>query len=193
MVCIGTLLTCLIGMYAVGTDETIATDSPSGKPQNRSRNFSLDQEIRQTIDAVREYQLLQTLELSEERSQHLVETLHDVRRIRQNYQSQRKAIEGKLELLLQVVQPDLNKIQHVLQELQTVKTAYYQQVLQADQALGSLLSAEEQAKYILFQRHFTQQLQMMIAKIRQKRSQTQNDSNFLLRRRDAESIIRQPH
>ena len=192
MVCIGTLFMCLLGLYALGTDETIGPDSPSGEAQNRFQDFSLDHEIRQTIDAVREYQLLQTLELSEERSQHLVETLHDARRIRQNYQSQRIAIEGKLELLLQVTQPDHNKIQHILQELKTVKSSYYQQILQADQTLWSLLSTEEQAKYILFQRHFTQQLHMMIAKIRQERSQTQNDSNFLLRRQNAESVIRQP-
>ncbi len=188
MVCVGALLLCWVGMYALGTDEAVPPVSLSELPDTQIQELSLDQEIRQTIDAL----LLQALDLPEERSQRLLETLHDARRIRQNYQTQREEIEGKLEPLLRIAQPDQAKIQEVLQELETTQTHYYQQVLHADLALWALLSAEEQAKYILFQRHFTQQLHNMITKIRQERLPTNSQFNFLLRRQDEESVIRQP-
>lgn len=187
---IGALFMCWVGLYTFGTEEKIVSGTLSEPALNQSQDISLDQEIRHTIDAL----LVQALDLTEERAQRLLNTLHEARRMHQEYQHQRGRIEGQLEALLQVAQPDQAKIQQALQELETTKTQYHQQMLLADQTLGSFLSVEEQAKYILFQRHFTQQLHEMIAKIRQARltQPMSNQSNFLLRRQDEESVIRQP-
>lgn len=192
VVSIGLLLFCCLATFSLGTDETVPPGTPSTESQDLAVISSLDQEIRRTIDDLRENQLLHALDLSEERARRFLETLHDARQIRQAYQIQRADIEQQLEALLQYEQPDHTKIYQVLQELQTAKAHYYQQVLQADQTLWTLLSPEEQARYILFQRHFMQQLHAMIARIRQQRAQTQSQSNFLLRRQDEESVIRQP-
>lgn len=192
IVYIGLLVIWCLSTLSPGTDETSLPATPLAEPHDQAQELSIDQEIRLTIDALREYQLLQTLDLPKERAQRLLSTLHDARRIQQAYQKRRADIEYQLEALLRYPQPDHAKIRQALQELEAAKTGYYRQILQADQALWALLSPEEQAQYILFQRHFTQQLQEMIVKIRQERIQSQDQVNFLLRRQDDESVIRQP-
>lgn len=192
IVYISLLIICGLFTVSPGADETSPPDTPSVEPQEQAPKLSIDQEIRLTIDALREQQLLQVLDLPKERAQRLLSTLHDARRIRQAYQARRADIEYRLEALLHYPQPDHTKIRQALQELETAKTGYYQQILQTDQALWALLSPEEQAQYILFQRHFTQQLREIIVKIRQERIQSQDQFNFLLRRQDNESVIRRP-
>jgi hypothetical protein len=175
-----------------GTDDTLTSGTPSAELHEQTPKLSIDQEIRLTIDALREQELLQALDLPEKRAQRLLSTLHDARRIRQAYQVRRADIEHQLEALLDYPQPDHTKIQQALQELEIAKTGYYQQILQTDQTLWALLSPEEQAQYILFQRNFTQQLQDIIIKIRQERIQSEDQFNFLLRRQNNESVIRRP-
>jgi hypothetical protein len=192
-VCLGIVCLGWIGVSALGTGGPSAR-SAAERPHESSQNLTLDHEIRAIIYALHEAQLLDALDLPPDRAQRLTETIHHARHIRQAYQRQRAGIEHRLTTLLHDAPPDLSAIQQTLQELGAAKSRYYQQALQADQTLWNLLSPDEQARYILFQRQFTQQLHDLIIRIRQERKppSPSGPSEFLLRRHDDESVIRQP-
>lgn len=153
---------------------------------------STDREIREMLDTLRELYLIKELELSEERAKPIFENMRSVRKMREQYLFQRYQIEDTLNTLLNVPTPDPTKLTGVLQELEVAKKLYYQRVIKADNELRILLSPEEQAKYVLFQRNFNKKLQEVIASIRQHPEKTAPKRNFLLRRQEEESVIRQP-
>jgi hypothetical protein len=166
---------------------------------NQSRNNlnqdslpTTDQEIRDMIDSLREVYLVRELKLSEDRANRILEKMRSARKIRQNYLFQRYRIEHELDALLEYPSPDQKRITAVLQELEVAKTQYYQWMMEADHELRTMLSLEEQAKYLLFQRNFNKKLREMIASIRQQSPKTPSKQNFLLRKQDDESVIRQP-
>ena len=189
---VGFLIVCVVGPVLLGTGELAKPGSQPVRPQERSKISSLDQELRQAIETLREYNLVKELDLPESRTEQLVATLQNARQIQRSYQIRRAEIEHQLANILQGSEPDQAHIRQILQALDGVKQQYQTQMLQADQQLWSLLSPEEQARYILFQHHFTEQLQDMIIRIRQQRIQSSTQRNFLLRRKDEESVIRQP-
>jgi FtsZ-binding cell division protein ZapB len=154
---------------------------------------SLDQEIRQTIDTLRQTYLIQELNFTEEKAKHILQKIQDARDVRERYITQSAQIEQQLKILVDVVHPDQAQINKALQTLEVMRTQYYHYVLQADQELRMLLSPEEQARYVLFQRNFQRTLQEMIVRIRQQRahSPTETNSNILLRKEEKESVIRQ--
>jgi hypothetical protein len=144
------------------------------------------------LNTLRELYFIKELELPEDRAKRILEKMRYARKMREQYLFQRYQIENTLDALLEFPAPDSTKITVVLKELDVAKRHYYQHVIKADNELRMLLSPEEQAKYVLFQRNFNKKLQEVIASIRQHSTKTAPKRNFLLRRQDEESVIRQP-
>jgi hypothetical protein len=161
-------------------------------PSNQQGRASTDQALRETIDFLRATYLVKELKLPAEPAKQVLENMQAVKELRQRYLSQRSRIEHELDVLLQYPTPDRTKLTVVLQELETSQTQYYQHLVDADRALRTLLSPEEQAKYVLFQKNFNKTLRDMIVSIRQHSPRPPSKQNFLLRKQDTESVIRQP-
>jgi len=153
---------------------------------------STDREIREMLDTLRESYLIKELKLPEDRAKRVLGKMRHARKIKQRYLFDRYQIENKLDALLGLSAPEPTKITAVLKELEVAKMRYYQHATEADNELHMLLSPEEQAKYVLFQRNFNKKLKEVIASIRQHRAKAIPKQNFLLRRQDEESVIRQP-
>ena len=151
-----------------------------------------DREIRELLDTLRELHLVKELQLPQDKAKLLLEKVRYARKVKQNYLVQRYQIEKKLDTLLELPNPDQAKIQKILQELEAAKMQYYQHIIQADQELRTMLSPEEQAKYVLFQRNFDKRLKEIIVSIRQHSTKIPPKRNFLLRKQDQESVIRSP-
>jgi hypothetical protein len=162
-------------------------------PPKQQGRASSAQALREMIYSLRATYLLKELKLPEERAKQVLENMQAVKELRQQYLFQRSRIEHELDVLLQYPTPDHTKLTVVLQELETTQTQYYQHVLDADRTLRTLLSPEEQAKYVLFQKNFNKTLQDMIVSIRQHSPRPPSKQNFLLRKQETESVIRQPH
>jgi hypothetical protein len=189
---LGCLLLVLPGISSIGTDEHKTPQEQSGQQSEEDMRRTLDLEIRHTIDVLRELSLIQELELPEDRATHILKKMQDARQIRKAYLINRSHIEDQLGVLLYASPPDQSKITELILELDAMKTQYYQDLLRTDKELRMMLSPEEQAKYVLFQKKFHQQLQEIIARIRQQRSHTSPPSNVLIRKQEQESVIRQP-
>lgn len=184
------LLIILLSLIFLSFSPVTASELPqsSAAPDDPA---ILDQEIRQTIDALREIVLARELGLSQERTAVLLENMQIARQIRQAYLTQRTQLEHQLEQIITQSPPNQQQIHAILQTLENIKRQYYQQMGQADQDVQKLLSPEEQARYVVFQKNFSQRLQAVIVHIRQQRSPTSPASLHLLRQQPEESVIRQ--
>lgn len=155
-------------------------------------NSPIDLEIQKAIEALQEVQLLRELQLPEDKAAALIHNLRDGRVLRQNYLLQRYVIEQKLHALLDEPAREKTEIANMLQKLEFVKLQYYQQVLKNDAEIEQLLTPEEHAQYILFQRDFNKKLKEVIAKIHGQSIDSPSKQHQLLRRESTESVIRQP-
>jgi Spy/CpxP family protein refolding chaperone len=163
------------------------------KSSEQASLTSTDREIWEMIDVLREFHLIKELELPEDRAKRLLEKMRFAKKIKQRYLFQRYQIETQLDALLDFPHPDQAQLNAALKELEVAKMQYYQLTMEADHELQMILSPEEQARYVLFQKNFNKKLKEIIVSIRQQRAKTAPKQNFLLRRQDGESVIREPH
>ncbi len=176
---------------APARDQQERADEKRPASQRAYSSSPKDNEIYKLVEELREAYLLQELHLSGEKALAVVKKVRTAKAFRKNYALQRYIIENELHALLRSPVPDQTKISHSLQKLERAKLQYYQKCIEHDQALRQLLSPEEQAKYVLFQREFHQKLRDIIAKIRQQHEPSSASPNQLLRKKPAESVIRQ--
>ena len=162
------------------------------KTPRQSTRPSKDREIHEILETLRETHLIKELQLSEKKANAVIEKVRYTRKLRKGYLLRRHTIENELNALLDLPTPDQTKINSVLQKLEIVKQQYYQKIMEADEKLRHMLTPEEQAKYVLFQRNFNKKLKDVISNIRRQRVNTPTKRNQLLRRQATESVIRQP-
>jgi len=180
------LLVLLVLPVAGSSEQAEQPQTPA--PETLS---STDQQIRELLYTIRAFRLIKELGLSEDRARQVLEKMHQARTLRQQYLVQRYQIENKLDALLEYPTPDREKIDAVLQELDTARQEYYQHIRETDHELRMILTPEEQARYILFQRKFNQKLREIIASIREQSTDTSSPGqNRLLRKQTDESVIR---
>jgi Spy/CpxP family protein refolding chaperone len=169
----------------INTQTKTTTAQKTGVP-------SKDLEIHEIVETLRETYLLQELQLSEEKAQALIAKMRYSRELKKGYLLQQYAIENELETLLGLATPAPDKINTALQKLETAKLQYFQQMMEANAELQNMLTPEEQAKYVIFQRNFHRTLRKLITSIRQQSTKAAIQNNQILRRKDSESVIRQP-
>lgn len=163
---------------------------PNMKNEPQPSSFR-DKEIHEMIEMLREIHLFRELQLSEEKTTAVIQKMRDIRALKKTYLVKRYSLENELEVLLNYAVPEQDKINAILQTLETVKYDYYQQILEADKELQDLLTPEERAKYVLFQRNFNQKLKEIILSIRKESIHPPQKQNQILRKQPAESVIRQ--
>ena len=148
--------------------------------------------IRDAVEILREQHLIQELRLSAPRAQVIIEKMRSMRNLKKEYQLQQYRLENELAGLLSMAEHDEAKITTILQELKNAKSQFYQKLLRSDEEFQQLLTSEEQAKYVLFQRTFNQKLKDVIVSIRKQHAQESSRPSQILRNQDSESVIRQP-
>ncbi|MBD3308288.1 hypothetical protein GF339_17760 [candidate division KSB3 bacterium] len=150
-----------------------------------------EQEIYRLLDRVREARLVEELELSEDKARAVIENMRYARKLKGGYWVKRSRFEKTLHVLLEAPVPDQANLDAVLQQLDQMTLHYHQQLLAVEGELQKILTPEERAKYILFQRNFNEELQELISNIRQRNNQGVPRQNQLLRKDSTESVIRQ--
>lgn len=188
------LLKHIIVLFVVGL---IAADEQylarvHGQSETESASASRSVNIHDAIEVLRESRLVEALQLSEPRAQTVIQKMRQARAVKKEYLLQRYALENELDNLFNPAERDSTKIAAILEQLEQAKEQYYQKLLQNDEELRHLLTQEEQARYVLFQREFNQKLKEVIAKIRQQSVNQPQKPSEILRKEDAESVIRRP-
>lgn len=187
---IATLIMLLLAFPLISKSQqkqSAVSDTMEEQPFYSSR----DKEIHEMIEMLREIHLFRELQLSEEKAAAVIQKMRDIRALKKRYLLKRHSLENELDALLNYAVPEQEKITPILQALQRAKHDYYQQVLDTDKELQDLLSPQERAKYVLFQRNFNQKLKDIILSIRKESIHNPQKQNQILRKQPAESVIRQ--
>ena len=163
-----------------------------GQSETESASASRSVNIHDAIEVLRESRLVEALQLSEPRAQTVIQKMRQARAVKKEYLLQRYALENELDNLFDPAERDATKIAAILEQLEQAKAQYYQKLLQNDEELRHLLTQEEQARYVLFQREFNQKLKEVITKIRQQSVNQPQKPSEILRQEDSESVIRRP-
>lgn len=161
-----------------------AIKDESNHPQNRG--------IHDLVETLREEQLLRALQLDGKIVDSVLKNIRTDRQVKNSYLLQKYLIENELDALLNHSSPNQEAMITALQKLELVRSQYYQALLTNEQELRQLLSPEEQARYVLFQRQFNKRLRALIAKIRQQSAKPVKPASQILRQQPQESVIRKP-
>ncbi len=183
----------LFTIFSPATSKSQSEDAErlSEKSPAQEQQLLRDKEIYAMVEALRETHLIQELGLPEQKAASLIEKMRYARELRQKYLVQRFRVENTLDTLLLYPTRNQDKISSVLQELELAKEQYRQQIVETDKELQQMLTQEERAKYVLFQRNFNRKLKGIILNIRQQRLHSPQQQNQLLRKQASESVIRQ--
>ncbi len=154
--------------------------------------LSPNREIHDLVETLREEQLLHELSLDGERSDPFLKNIRAGRQLKNSYLLQKYLIENELDALLNYPSPNQDDISTALQRLEFARFQYYQALLKNERELRQLLTPEEQARYLLFQRQFNNRLKELIVKIRQQTAKSPEQSHQILRQQPQESVIRKP-
>ena len=157
------------------------------------RSYPRNREIHDLVETIREEQLLRELQLNAERVDPVLENIRSSQQVKNSYLLQKYLIENELDALLNYPSPNQEEISEALKKLELSRFYYYQALLRNEQELRELLTPEEQARYVLFQRQFNRRLKELIVKIRRQGITSAEPSNQILRRKPQESVIRKPH
>jgi hypothetical protein len=150
---------------------------PSEKIAKQKTPRIQEREIYERVDILRASYLRQELLLPEEKVKALLEKMRYRRQLRERYLFRRYTIENELNTLLDYSSPDQAKINHVLQKLETIERQYYQEIMEAHKELRKMLTPEEFAKYVLFERDFNRKLKKVISNIQQQKVSPPTQSN----------------
>ncbi|MDY0092807.1 MAG: hypothetical protein RBT80_08890 [Candidatus Vecturithrix sp.] len=179
-------------VLSVRSENQLPESKSLTQPDEEGSSLSFrDKEIYEMIEMLREVHLFQELQLSESKATEVMQKVHSIRELKRDYLHKRYTLENVLSVELGYAAIDQGKINTILQILETAKHEYYQQLLSADRELQDLLTTEERAKYVLFQRNFNQKLKEIIISIRQENINLPQQHNQILRKQPSESVIRQ--
>ncbi len=178
----------IVAVLLVTVEEPVFLHAQAGSSELKTAN---EVNIRDAVEVLRERRLVEELQLSESRAKVVIEKMRYARNLKKDYQLQQYRLENELAELFSIVEHDDAKIATVLQNLKDAKFRYYQELLRNDEEFHQLLTPEEQAKYVLFQRVFNQKLKDAIVSIRKQDAQKSSNPSQILRNQESESVIRQ--
>ena len=180
---------CVTWILLLGGLTFVLPISGEQTPQDKTLPQT-SRDIYKVVEMLREEQVLRELKLDEKRTETLLKNIRTARQLKNSYRLQKYLIENELDALLNYSTPNQEDISAALQKLELTRFQYYQALLENEQELRQLLSPEEQACYLLFQRRFNKRLQELIVKIRQRNLKSKVPSNQILRQQPQESVIR---
>jgi Spy/CpxP family protein refolding chaperone len=153
---------CIMPAYAQNRDPGQLPDEGIGTPDNR---FSAEQrdEVRKKIEAIRIWRLTEDLKLNEATSAKFASILSSLDQQRKDIRREQRESLRELRFLLKASKPDdaklkttLDKIEHAHNAIQTLRNKELT-------SARDILTIEQQARFVLFQVDFMQDMRRMIS------------------------------
>lgn len=138
-------------------------------PEKEAERLRAEQKIRERIEMLRMWKLLEALELSTEQSEIFLPILND-------FQKEQKELENKKREILKVLENELNKkrvdrkkIENVLDELEKNRILFEKRREEFLLKVREVLSLEQQARLVLFEERFAEHIKDMIKRVVKRR------------------------
>ena len=149
------------GVFAQGHPPS--ADERSGQKEERKK-------IRENIETLRMWKLLEALDLTSEQSEKFLPILKDFQKARRNFEDQRRDLLRQLETALQSA-PEEKKLKEILTNLENNREQFQMELDRYMDQSKTILTVEQQAKLALFEDQFERRMRETIEQIRGGHSQ----------------------
>jgi Spy/CpxP family protein refolding chaperone len=127
-----------------------------------------EKEPRKMMETIRVWKLTELLNLSEDQSTRFFPKLKEMRDIRDEFEQTRMKVIGELDNFLKDAKKFESEIKNRLQELETGEVKSQEKIAKLKKEIASILTPEQQAKFMLFQMRFDREMHEMISKAKER-------------------------
>ncbi len=130
------------------------------------RNMGDRERIRDNIETLRMWKLLDALDLTSEQSTQFLPVLKEFQDAKRTFAEDRERLFGELETELNSEKPDQQKLQQTMAGLEGARDSFQQSMERFFDQSKEILSVEQQAKLYLFEERFEKRLRESIQEMR---------------------------
>jgi Spy/CpxP family protein refolding chaperone len=159
LICLSWALVSVKGIFAQGPPT-------SGDSQDR---WEQREKIRENIQTLRTWKLLEVLDLTSEQSTKFMPALKDFQDAKKRFEDTRRELLKELETSLES-KKDEKKLTETLSTLENNKKEYQMEQDKFLEKIKAILSLEQQAKLLLFEEKFEKRMRETIEQMRGKHS-----------------------
>jgi Spy/CpxP family protein refolding chaperone len=156
-------LILLPGRGILAQDQTTHPGEPPESPEEKEK-------IRENIETLRMWKLLEALDLSSEQSMQFLPLMKDFQNARKRFEDKRKQYLTELEKALDSEEKDEKKIKENLDALERVRKEFHKEMDGFFEQTKSILTLEQRARMHLFEERFERRLKDSIHRMRHKGS-----------------------
>jgi Spy/CpxP family protein refolding chaperone len=172
------LLVIAAALIAVGTVGFAAQQTQVGRPYEDEMGLDTQpgrwnppsreerDEVRKKIEAIRIYRLTGVLKLDEKTSAQLASLLGSIDMERRDLMDQNMEAMKELRSSLKAPNPDVNKLKSILERLEKNHREMVELKEKELKGLKSILTVEQRARYVVFDREFMREMRSLIAAAR---------------------------
>jgi Spy/CpxP family protein refolding chaperone len=133
--------------------------------EDRSERREDREKIRENIETLRMWKLLEALDLTSEQSDKFLPIFKDFQRARRDFEDQRRELMRKLEAAMQGT-PEEKQVREILADLEINRKQFQSEFDKYMDRTRTVLSIEQQAKLALFEDQFERRMRETIDQIR---------------------------
>jgi Spy/CpxP family protein refolding chaperone len=142
------------------------TPHPGEPPESQEEK----EKIRENIETLRMWKLLEALDLSSEQSMQFLPLMKQFQDARKRFEEKRKQYLTELEKALESEEKDEKKIKENLDALEKARNDFHQEMNEFFEQTKSILTLEQRARMHLFEERFERRLKDTIHRMRHKGS-----------------------
>lgn len=154
-------LILLPGRGILAQDQTPHPGEPPENPEEKEK-------IRENIEMLRMWKLLEALDLSSEQSMQFLPMMKEFQDARKSFADKRKQYLTELEKALESEEKDEKKIKENLEALEKVRKEFHKEMEGFFEQTKSILTLEQRARMHLFEERFERRLKNTIRRMRHK-------------------------
>jgi Spy/CpxP family protein refolding chaperone len=159
-------LTWLFLALALVLNSTALGQSPSFHEQGR--HMEDRERVRENIETLRMWKLLDALDLTSEQSTQFLPVLKDFQDAKRQFADERDRLFREIEAILDSEEIDQKALKENLADLDNTRSAFHRETEQFLAKSREILSLKQQARLLLFEERFERRLKESIQEMRRK-------------------------
>jgi len=132
-----------------------------GPPEHRDKQF-FREELRERIEMIRMWKLVETLDLTEEQSMKFFPLMNEYDSARDEYGMEQKRLIERLDEELKSQEPDEKELQAILDSLSEIREKQFAEETEYYNQVKGILTVEQQAGLLVFKRDFAEEVRRLI-------------------------------
>lgn len=155
--------TILIGLLLAMTGNLLAQPGP---PERR-------EEIRERLQTIKKWRLVETLDLSEDQTTKLFPRMNAIDDEVAAFNRERVELLKDLEAMLRL-EANEDELQAKMDALEELEKAHHEKMRELREAVMDVLTVKQQAQYLIFEQRFEEHLRQMLQEYRDNRRPERN-------------------